>query len=105
MIQHVVNEVTLYIICLQLIMFTDVFDCFSYYDHMLNGIVMIALIIFNLFFNVHVIFFYCLRFIQRYLQRKENLLAYRKLRKSRSDIKSIAKKRYQYLQTQLATKT
>ena len=84
--QHIVNEITLYIICLQLLYFVDVSHRLSVVDHMVNGIVMVALLFSNLIYNVVVIIKYAYDRWKLYFIRRKNIIERRDKRKELAKI-------------------
>ena len=91
--QHIVNEITLYIICLQLLYFVDVNYRLSHIDHLVNGILMVILLFSNLIYNVIVIVKYAYDRWKLYFIRRKKLIEYRDTRKSLAKInkKTITK--------------
>ena len=79
--QHIVNEVTLYIICLQLLYFADVDNRLTAIDRRANGIIMVLIVCSNLVYNVVVIVLYAYDRWKLYFVRRKQLIEERDRRK------------------------
>ena len=99
------NEVTLYIICLQLLHFVDVNYRLSHIDHFVNGILMVTLIFSNLVYNVVVIIKYAYDRWRLYWVRRKKLIEYRATRKDLGKINQKTAKRQLKLQKLLERET
>ena len=72
--QQIVNELTLYLLCLQLFMFTDIFNTFHYTHHHYNGTVFVAIVLASMLFNLLVIIKFTISYIYALRTRRNNIL-------------------------------
>ena len=93
-----VNEITLYLLCMLLLMMLDIwnnFDCSAY--TVIGGLFM-GLLLLNIVYNVYVIVRYTYDHLKLYKIRRENIIENRQEHKSREKLTSRAVKKHQKCQ-------
>ena len=100
--QHIVNEITLYVICIQLLVFVDIYNRITALGHLINGVLLVLLVLGNIVYNINVIIRYAYERYKLYWTRRKNLIEYRKTRKSVIVKNEETLAHYDQLQTMLA---
>ena len=91
------NEVTLYLICVHLFVFTDPWYNISAAGHVANGVLFVLLVLCNIIYNIYVIIRYAYERYKLYWTRRTNLIEHRKTRASLKQTNATALARHREL--------
>ena len=93
-----INEITLYIMCILLLMFVDIWDNFDCTSYKIIGWFFLALLAMNIIYNSYVIIRYTGDWLNLYRIRRRNIIENRRNHKKLQRITDHTHKKYEKLQ-------
>ena len=100
--QHMINEITLYIMCIMLLMFVDIWDNFDCTSYTIIGWFFLALLLMNIIYNSYVIIRYTGAWLNLYRIRRKNIIENRRSHKKLERINDHTHKKYEKLKHKLS---
>jgi len=93
-----VNEITLYLLCMLLLMMLDIWNNFDCSAYTVIGGMFMGLLLLNIAYNVYVIVRYTYDHLKLYKIRRENIIENRESHKSKEKLKKRAVKKHEKCQ-------
>jgi len=90
-----VNEITLYLLCMLLLMMLDIWNNFDCSAYTVIGGMFMGLLLLNIAYNVYVIVRYTYDHLKLYKIRRENIIENRESHKSKEKLKKRAVKKHE----------